>query len=186
MDCRCPAEQPAVSGVERLQVVDVPQQVGPTALLGAIAMTVGGVEAADQYPAKGLPQGLVHHLLVAASAEKVPLGGSRKGPDVAVDPVLTPAGLIGVDHRAGSDALPDLGHCRLDFLGHLPDDLDDGAQAQGQVMHRLQVLLDGTGWYWMVLDGTQGSRPSSRRAAIRLSRLIPNRGFPRTTPVRSA
>ena len=101
--------------------MDVPQQVGPAALLGASVMMVGGVEVADQYPAKGLSQGLVHHLLVAASAEVVPLDGSRKGRDVAVDPVLTPAGLIGLDHRAGSNTLQDLGHCQLDLLGHLPD-----------------------------------------------------------------
>ena len=47
-----PLRQPVVLGVECAQVVDVPQQVGPAALLGAIIMVVGSVEIADQHASK--------------------------------------------------------------------------------------------------------------------------------------
>ena len=49
MDCRRPAGQRGIFEVEGPQVVDVPQQVRPTPLLGAIVMVIGGVEIADQY-----------------------------------------------------------------------------------------------------------------------------------------
>ena len=49
MDCRGPLGQRGVLGVERHQVVDVPQQVRPAPLLRAIVMVVGSVEIADQY-----------------------------------------------------------------------------------------------------------------------------------------
>ena len=52
------------------------------------------------------PQGFVHHLFVAASAQEVPFGGDGEGPDVAVSSVLTPAGLVGVDHQAGPEYSP--------------------------------------------------------------------------------
>ena len=44
--------------------MDVPQQVGPAALLGAVVVMVGGIEVADQHPGELLAQDLVHHLLV--------------------------------------------------------------------------------------------------------------------------
>ena len=83
------------------------------------------------------------------------------GPDVAVSPVLPPAGLIGVDHRAGTDAFQDLPHFRSSPPGNLVDGPDSGPNAQFQLMER---------YHWMVLTG---SRPSSRRVTIRLTRLAP-------------
>ena len=47
-------------GVEGAQVMDVPQQVGPAALLGAIIMVVGSVAIADQYSGESIAQRLVH------------------------------------------------------------------------------------------------------------------------------
>ena len=43
VDCRGPSDQWRSIGVEGALVVDVPQQVGPAPLLGAIIMVVGGV-----------------------------------------------------------------------------------------------------------------------------------------------
>ena len=43
VDCRGPSGQCGVFGVAGALVVDVPQQVGPAPLLGAIVMVVGGV-----------------------------------------------------------------------------------------------------------------------------------------------
>ena len=52
---------PVIIGVECAQVVDVPQQVGPTALLGAVVMVIGGVEVADQHASELIAQDLIHH-----------------------------------------------------------------------------------------------------------------------------
>ena len=84
MDCRGPLGQRGVLGVERHQVVDVPQQVGPAPLLGAIVMVVGGVEIADQYSGERLAQRLVHHRLAPTPPQEVALGGGAESPDVAV------------------------------------------------------------------------------------------------------
>ena len=75
VDVRRPSGQLLVLGVRGPKVVDVPQQVCPAALLGARVMIVGGVEVTDQHSAEGLAQRLVHHLLVPAPPQEVPLGG---------------------------------------------------------------------------------------------------------------
>ncbi len=64
------------------------------------------------------------------------------GPNVAVSPVLPPTRLIGVDHRAGPDALQDLAHFRPSLPGNLVDGPDDGPNAQFQLMKRSQIPLD--------------------------------------------
>ena len=71
MDCRRPAGQRGIFEVEGPQVVDVPQQVGPAPLLGAIIMVVGNmvvgsVEIADQYSGESIAQGFIHHRLAPA------------------------------------------------------------------------------------------------------------------------
>ena len=56
------------------------------------------------------------------------------------------------------------------------------------------MALDGTGWHWMALDGngdgldgTPREPPLFPQGCYQAEQgLIPNRGFPRTTPVRSA
>ena len=65
------------------------------------------------------------------------------GPNVAVDSVLPPAGLIGVDYRTAADAFQCFSYGRPGLLRHLMNNTDDGANAQFQLMHRLQVPLDG-------------------------------------------
>ena len=47
-----PPGQWRIIGVAGALVVDVPQQVGPAALLGAVIMVVGSVAIADQYAAE--------------------------------------------------------------------------------------------------------------------------------------
>ena len=70
-----PPGQLPVFGVQRLQVVDVPQQVHPAPLLQSRVVMIGSIEVADQHPTEGLIQHLVHHLLVAASPQEIALGG---------------------------------------------------------------------------------------------------------------
>ena len=143
VDCPSPLGQFLVFGVEGPQVVDVSQQVYPAPLLQARVMVVSGIEVADQDPAEGIAQRLVDYFLVPTPAQEVPVGGGAEGPDVAVDSVLAPAGFIGVHHWAAPDSVPDLRQRRLSLLGHLVNRPDDGAQAQGQTVHGLQVPLDG-------------------------------------------
>ena len=58
LDCASPLGYGGVIWVDGLQVVDVPQQVSPAALYGAVVMVVGGVEIADQHAG-----GALQHLL---------------------------------------------------------------------------------------------------------------------------
>ena len=62
---------------------------------------------------------------------------------VAVVSVFTPAGLIGVDHRAASDTLQYARQFGLRFASHFACGIYDGAQAEAQPMHGVQVPLDG-------------------------------------------
>ena len=55
-----PLGQWRIIRVEGAQVVDVPQQVGPAPLLGAIVIVVSGVEIADQYSGESIAQRLVY------------------------------------------------------------------------------------------------------------------------------
>ena len=68
--------------------------------------------------------------------------GSAEGPDVAVVAILPPAGFVGVDHRAGADAVQDRGHCRLGPLRRAMDGAHDGSHAAAQLMHGVQIPLD--------------------------------------------
>ena len=47
--------------------MDVPQQVSPAALLGAVIVVVGGVEVADQHASKLVSQNLVDHGLASTT-----------------------------------------------------------------------------------------------------------------------
>ena len=98
--------------------MDVPQQVGPAALLGAFVVVVGGIEVADQHTGEFLAQDLIHHVLATAPPQEVPLAGSAEGPHVAVVSVLPPAGLVGVDHRAAPDAVQYARQFGLGLAGH--------------------------------------------------------------------
>ena len=62
-----PLGQPEIIGVEDAEGVNVPQQVGPAALLGTVIVVLGGVEVADQHAGKLIAQDLVHHGFAAAS-----------------------------------------------------------------------------------------------------------------------
>ena len=106
-------------------------------------MVVGSVEVTHQNPAEGLAQDLVHHLLAPAPAQEEPLRRRTESPDVAVSPILPPARLISVDHRAGTDTLQRLAHFRPSLPGNLTDGPDDGPNAQFQLMERSQIPLDG-------------------------------------------
>ena len=89
-----PPGQWFVIGVEGSQVVDVPQQVDPAALFGAVVMVVGGIAVADQ-AAHGVAQHLVHHRFAPVTPQEVALGRRAEGTHVAVVAILTPARFIG-------------------------------------------------------------------------------------------
>ena len=63
-----PLGQPVVLGVADTQAVDVPQQVGPAALFGAVVVVVGGIEVADQHTGEVRAQNLIHHGLAPGPA----------------------------------------------------------------------------------------------------------------------
>ena len=81
VNCLGPPGQPGFFGVEGLQVVNVSQQMGPAALLGAVVVVVGGVEVAGQHAGKLLAQDLIHHGLAPSPPQS--LGGRAEGPHVA-------------------------------------------------------------------------------------------------------
>ena len=68
--------------------------------------------------------------------------GGAESPDVTVGPALTPAGLVGVDHWAGADAVQDRGHCRLGLLRGLVNGAHNGPHAEAQLMDGAQIPLD--------------------------------------------
>ena len=76
VDCRGPSGQCGVFGVAGALVVDVPQQVGPAPLLGAVIMVVGGVAIADQHSGERLAQRFVHHRLAPTPPQEVAFAGS--------------------------------------------------------------------------------------------------------------
>ncbi len=118
--------------------MDVPQQVGPAALLGAIIMVVGGVAIADQYSGESIAQRLVHDCFAPTPPQEVAFGEGAESPHVAVGPALTPAGFVGVDHWAGPDAVQYAGYRRLGPLRRAMD----GPHAEAQLMHGVQIPLD--------------------------------------------
>ncbi len=136
-----PLGQPVIIGVECAQVVDVPQQVGPTALLGAVVMVIGGVEVADQHASELIAQDLIHHGLAAAPTQEVALGGGAEGPHVAVVSVLAPAGLIGMDHRTASDAFQNARQFSLGLASHPLRGVHDGSQAEPQSTEKMSVAV---------------------------------------------
>ena len=171
-----PLRQHCILRVQRLQLVDVPQQVGPAPLLQSRVVVVGGVEVACQNPAKLLAQRLVHHLSAPAPAQEVPLRRCAEGPNVAVDSILPPASLVSVHYRAATDALQRFSDSRSAMPGNLMDGPDDGPNAQFQLVERSQIPL----------NCPYGQPPSSRRVTIRLTRLTPRRCRPTANPRRGA
>ena len=122
--------------------MDLPQQVGPAALLGAVVVMVGGVEVADQRPGELLAQRLVHHLLVPPPARKYRSVGVEKVQTYPLTP-FSRQPVFGVHHRTAPNPLPDAPQFTLGLPGHPMDDpdqgsLDQGSHAQGQLMHGLQ------------------------------------------------
>jgi len=67
-----------VLGIELAQVVDIPQQVGPAALVQPRVMIIGRVEVADQHPAEVLTEHFVHHAFAPAPPYKVALRGGAE------------------------------------------------------------------------------------------------------------
>ena len=96
VDCRHPADQCSVFGVEGSLVVNVPQQVGPAPLLSVIVMVAGGIEIADQHAGERIAQRLVHDCFAPTPPQEVALGGGAESPEVTVVPILTPAGFVGL------------------------------------------------------------------------------------------
>ena len=172
-----PPGQWRIIGVEGALVVDVPQQVGPAALLGAVIMVVGGVAIADQHSGERLAQRFIHHRLAPTPPQEVAFGGGAESPHVAVGSALTPAGFVGVDHWAGADAVQDRGHCRLGPLRRAMDGAHDGPHGVGshekvfglsesQIARRVKAIAKAAGLPdWELFSGHSGRVGMARRMA---------------------
>ena len=137
-----PLRQLSVLRIEDLQVVNVPQQMNPAALLWAVVMVVGGVEIADQDAGEGVAQSFIHHFLVATPPQEVARRWCAESPHVAVVSILTPAGLVGMDHWAGADLGQNPVHCGLGLLRGAMHRRHDCSQAEAQPMDGAQIPLD--------------------------------------------
>jgi len=138
-----PAPQASVGGVHARQFVDLAQQMRPAALMQARIVVVGGVEVGHQHPGEVVPQRGVHHRLVPSAADEIALRRRAEGPDVAVPPLLSPAGLVAVDHGARLHLGLNLLDGRLALLGDPLQHRSQPAQAQLDLVHARQIALDG-------------------------------------------
>ena len=93
--------------------------------------------------------------------------GSAEGPNIAVAPVLAPAGFVALHHGTGADLLEHLSHRRLSLTGYSMDGLDDGTNTQVQLMDGLQVPLDAR-------RGDSAACPRASRNTYAISDLAAN------------
>src|SRR5712691_8088693 len=115
----------------------------PAALVRPRVMIIGRVEVADQHPAEVLTQHFVHHFFAPAPPYKVALRGSAEGPDIAVDALFPPAGLVSMHYRTGPNPLPHRGYRSLGLLGGLVQYRDDATLAEVELIERVQQPLNG-------------------------------------------
>ena len=78
-------------------------------------------------------QHLIHHPLIPTPT--LSFAGSAEGPNIAVAPVLAPAGFVALHHGTGADLLEHLSHRRLSLTGYSMD-------GRWLPMDGLQVPLD--------------------------------------------
>src|SRR3981189_224003 len=97
----------------------------PAPLFDAGIVVVGTVEVADERADPVRPEDLIDHLLIPSSTQEIPLGRGTKGPDVAIDPVFAPTGLIASHDRALLDGRSDVLDRHLRALGNLLGDRDE-------------------------------------------------------------
>lgn len=106
-------------------------------------MVIGGIEVAHEHPLEVRAQHLIYHALVPAPPHEVALGGGAEGPHKPIHPVLPPAGLVPVHHRAAPDTVADGSDLRLGPPGHPSENGRDAAHAQVELLDRGQQPLDG-------------------------------------------
>ena len=150
--------------------------MSPAPLLQARVVVIGGVEITDQHFAEGGIQHLIHHPLIPTPTQEVSFAGSAEGPNIAVAPVLAPAGFVALHHGTGADLLEHLSHRRLSLTGYSMDGLDDGTNTQVQLMDGLQVPLDDS-------YGQPSLLPQGHHQAYQID---PQACWPRTTPCRAS
>jgi hypothetical protein len=161
--------EPLVLGVEFGQLVDVAEQTRPASLVLPEERVIDGIEVTYQRTGELT----LHHTLVSARSEVIPLPQGAERPHKAVIPILPPPGLLGQPLRARAHhrLYPSLHP--LSPLRHTVEHVDYLATAQTQAVERPQIPS----------DGTMSSRPTSRREAIRLCSPTPERLLPTATPL---
>src|SRR4051812_45429132 len=68
--------------------------------MGAVILAVDDVKVTEQRPTERRPEELAKHAAGPTPPDEVAAGRGAEGPDVAVHPILAPAGLITADGRA--------------------------------------------------------------------------------------
>src|SRR5712692_768471 len=115
----------------------------PAALMRTGVVIIGRVEVADQHPAEVLTQYFVHHAFAPAPPHKVALRGSAEGPDIAIDALFSPAGLVSMHYRTGPNPLPHRRYRSLGLPGGLVQHRDDATNAQVELIYRVHQPLNG-------------------------------------------
>ena len=62
---------------------------------------------------------------------------------LAIGSMLAPPSFVGLHHRTGSDTIHYLINCGLDLSCHTMNDSNNAPHAQVELMHCLQIPLDG-------------------------------------------
>ena len=138
-----PFGQPLVLRVFLLQLVDVPQEMGPTPLVQPLMHVVSTVEVTDQHPFKLVSQHLLNHLAAPAGpAEEVTHFRIAEAPEIPVAAIFPPACFVPVHHRTGSYLLPQPVVLLLTALRRSPHQRCQFTNAEAQAIAPLQVALN--------------------------------------------
>src|SRR5260221_6583683 len=146
-DCADPLLHGRIAGTLLFQVMPIAQEMHPTALMQPLMHIVGGVEVRAQHSLEVTAQQRLDHLV--PSRVMILVIAHRWGtrtPDVAVLAVFSPAGLIGLHRRTGSDRRFEPGQSWLQLRFEPMQDLDDCSTADLESMQGGQIRLDLPHW----------------------------------------
>src|SRR5215217_4797163 len=118
----------------------------PAALMLAGILIVAAVEIAHQMAREFATQDAFHHRLPTAVIIFIVayrlLTGRTEGPNVAILAILTPAGLVGMQDRAGARLLLERVDLALQRPPYRMQQFNHFAGADGQLMNQPQIGLD--------------------------------------------
>ena len=106
-------------------------------------MVVGSIEVADQHAGEFVAQDLIHHGLASTTPQEVPLVWGAKSPQVAVVSVLRQPVSSAWTTGLARDLFQYVCHHSLGLTSHFAYGIHDGAPAEVQPVHGVQVPLDG-------------------------------------------